>query len=180
MSDQPVAFASLDDFFRSFARPDLDRMVEERVAKSLERGRRAFIGFIFRSLDSLEAMHRFLQDDVRRLEQRLDELHVLIERGESRGVPLLLENSSYKHEDALATRNRLRGYLADLGESIERIDDRSAKDSLQGQSMDLRRRVEDLAAPLDIAGSRLARYAQRVAAGTPALETRTSGGTEER
>lgn len=179
MSDQP-ALAFLEQFFRSFARPDLDRMVEERVAKSLERGRRAFVRFVFGCLDSLEAMYGFLQDDVRRLEQRLDELHVLIERGESRGVPLLLENSSYKHEDALASRIRLRGYLADLGESIERIDDRPAKESLQEQSMDLRRRVEDLAAPLDIAGSRLNRYAQRVAAGTPGVEPRTSGGTEER
>jgi len=179
MSDQPLTVAVLEQFFRSFARPDLDRMVEERVAKSLERGRRAYVSFIFRSLDSLEAMYGFLQDDVRRLEQRLDELHVLIERGESTGVPLLLENSSYKHQDTLAARIRLRGYLADLGEGIERIDDRPAKDSLQVQAMDLRRRVEDLAAPLDIAGSRLNRYAQRVPAGTPALEPRTPGGSQE-
>ena len=180
MSDPSLTASYLEQFFRSFARPDLDRMVEERVAKSLERGRRAYVRFIFRSLDSLEAMYGFIQDDVRRVEQRLDELHVLIERGESTGAPLLLENSSYKHQDALAARIRLRGYLADLGEDIDRIDDRPAKDSLQVQAMDLRRRVEDLAAPLDIAGSRLNWYAQRVAAGALAVEPRTSGGTEER
>ena len=180
MSDQPVTLAILAQFHREVFLPDFERIVDEAFAEPCERGRRAYVRFVFGCLDSLEAMYRFLQDDVRRLEQRLDELHVLIERGESRGMPLLLENSSYKHEDALAARNRLRGYLADLGESIERIDDRPAKDSLQGQSMDLRRRVEDLAAPLDIAGSRLNRYAQRVAAGTSAVEPRTSGGTEDR
>jgi len=180
MADHPVTLAILAQFHGEVFLPNFERVLEERFAASFERGRRAHVRFLSASLDSLEAMYGFLQDDVRRLEQRLDELHVLIERGESRGVPLLLENSSYKHEDALATRIRLRGYLADLGESIERIDDRPAKETLQEQSIDLRRRVEDLTAPLDIAGSRLDRYAQRVAAGTPAVEPRTSGGPEER
>ena len=180
MSDQPVTLAILAQFHREVFLPDFERIVDEAFAESFERGRRAHVRFLFGSLDSLEAMYGFLQDDVHRLERRLDELHVLIERGESRGAPLLLENSSYKHDDALAARIRLKGYLADLGESIQRIDDRPAKDTLQGQSMDLRRRVEDLAAPLDIAGSRLNRYAQSVAAGSPSVEPRTCGGTEPR
>jgi hypothetical protein len=180
MSDQPVTLAILAQFHREVFLPDFERIVDAAFAESCERLRRAHVRFLFGSLDSLEVMYRFLQDDIRRLEQRLDELQVLIERGESTGVPLLLENSSYKHEDALATRIRLRGYLADLGKSIERIDDRPAKDALQGQSMDLRHRVEDLARPLDIAGSRLNRYAQSVAAGSPSVEPRTCGGTEQR
>jgi hypothetical protein len=180
MADQPVTLAIFAQFYREVFLPDFQRIVDEAFAEPCERGRRAFVRFLFGSLDSLEAMYGFVQDDVRRLERWLDELHVLIERGESCGVPRLLENSSYKHEDALAARIRLRGYLADLGESIERTVERPAKDTLQTQSMDLRRRVEDLAPPLDIAGRRLSRYAQRVAAGPPAVEPRTSGGTEER
>ena len=126
-------------------------------------------------------MYGFLQDDVRRLERRLDELHVLIERGESRGVPPMLENCVYKHA---GRARRADPSQADTLPTSEKASNgsttRQMKDTLQEQSMDLRRRVEDLAAPLDIAGSRLNRYAQRVAAGTPAVEPRTSAGTEER
>lgn len=178
MCDQPLTIAILDQFFRSFARPELDRLVEERMEESRERGRRLYVRSVVGSLDFLEVLYRFLQDDVRRLEQRLDESHVLIERDDCRGLPGRLETSRYKHEDALAARSRLEGYLAGLVESIDRIDNRPAKDSLQEQAMDLRRRVQDLAAPLDIAGRRRDRY--DLSAGAPAVEPRTSGGTEER
>jgi hypothetical protein len=180
MSDQPLTVAFLEQFFRSFARPDLDRVVEERMEESRERGRRLYFRLVAGSLESLETMYGFLHADVRRLERRLDEIHVLIDRSDFRRLPQQLEIAHYKYEDAVAAPNRLKGYLADLGESIERIETHQMKDTLRKQAMDLRRRVEDLAAPLDIAGSRLNRYAQRVAAGTLSVEPRTSAGTEER
>jgi hypothetical protein len=177
MSGQALSFGYLDQFFRSFHDPGRDRMVEERIAESREHGRRAHVRSVFASLDFLESMFGFLRDDVRRLEQRLDEAHVQIERSNVRRLADRLEYSRYKQEDAVATRDRIERYLARFGEDLERLDDDSAKQALRERTMDLRRRVGELEAPLDIAGRRLNHYVQRLAGETSGCEPRTQTGT---
>lgn len=162
MADQPDAFASLDDFFRSFARPELDRAVEEKVAESRERGRRLHLRSLHGSFDSLESLYGFVRDDVRRLERCLDEISVSVDRHEPRGVGRQLENARFKHEQTLAGRNRLVGYLARLDQHIEEFFNYEGKDGLQAQSAGLRRRVDELAAPLATAAARLDRYEKRL------------------
>lgn len=161
-SDSALTSDVLDQFLRSLARPEHDRVLEERADETRERGRRMFVRAVVADLDFLEVLYRFLHADVRLLEQRLDEIHVLIDRRDFRGVPGRLEVAQYKHGDALAARNRLVGYLAQLNTSVERIEDVSARDGLRGQSLELRRRVKDLLAPVDIAGARLNRYVKHV------------------
>src|SRR5688572_16384251 len=101
MSDQPLAFDSLDDFFRSFARPELDRAVEEKMGESRERGRRLHLRSLHGSFDFLEKLYGFLRDDVRRVERSLDEIHFSIDRHELREGPQL-ENARFKYEQSLA------------------------------------------------------------------------------
>ena len=107
-------------------------------------------------------MYGFLRDDVRRLEQRLDEIHVRVERNDARGVPGVIENARYTYEASFAARGRIERYLVDLGAEIDRVDDDAVRGTLDEQSRDLRSRLDELAGPLEIAGRRLDRYSLRV------------------
>lgn len=161
MSDQPLTLGHLEQWFRSFARPDLDLIAEEREAEARERGQRWWVRSASSSLDFLESMYGFLRDDIRRLEQRLDEVHVRVARDDASGVPGMIENARYKYEASVATRGRIERYLIDLEAEIDRVDDDAVRGTLDEQSRDLRRRLDELTGPLDVVGRRLDRYRQR-------------------
>ena len=91
----------------------------------------------------------------------MDEIHVRIERNDARGIPGVTENALYKYEASVATRDRIERYLVDLGAEIDRVDDDAVRGTLDEQSRDLRRRLDELTGPLEVVGRRLDRYRQR-------------------
>lgn len=161
MSDQPLTKAALEQFFRSFARPDLDRLVEQRMEETRQRGEHLYVRSALWSLKFHESMYGFLHDDIRRLERRLDEIHVRIDRNDSWRMADTLQLAHDYYDDALATWTRLKGYLPEGEESIAKVADGPPRDRLREQAVDLRRRVDALAPDLDTARMRLNRYTQR-------------------
>ena len=92
----------------------------------------------------------------------MDEAHVRLERNDARGVPLLIENARYTYERSIAARGRLEKYLVDLEGQFDRLQDAATEAAFREQSRDLGRRLDEMAAPLEIIGRRLDRYALSV------------------
>lgn len=160
---QPSTDVVLDQFFRSFARPECDRRLEDQSEQLGDRSARLSVRSTIADLDFLECMHRFLHLEVRRLEQRLDDAHVLMNRGGCTRVPDTLEIARYKYDDAVATRTRMERYLVHVVKSVEAVADFAEKETLRGETRDLRQRINDLDEPLQTIGMRLARYSQLLA-----------------
>lgn len=161
MSDQPLTSAFLDQFFRSFARAELDPAFEDKMEESRERGQRLYVRTVTGSVEFLESMYGFLHADVHRLERRLDDIHVRMERRDPGDMAHQVEVTHDYFDDVVATWTRLRVYVPDVGKTIDRIAEGLAKGRLQAQTLDLRRRVDALAPDLDTARMRLNRYTQR-------------------
>lgn len=172
MSDQPVTHPLLvsefERFYREVFLPDFQRIVDEVFSASekkwREHSQRLFVRSVTGSLKFLESMYGFLQGGIHRLERRLDDIHVRMERSNSGDMTRQLELAHDYFDDAFATWTRLKGYLdsPDVGGTIDRIADGPAKEGLQAEAVDLRRRVEALAPTLDTAGMRLNRYTRRI------------------
>ena len=163
MSDQPVTLAVLAQFYREVMLPDFERVIEKAASaiEPSERWERLSLRSALWWLNYHESMYGFLRDDIRRLERRLDEIHVRIDRSDSGRMAETLQLARDYYGDALATWTRLKGYLPEGEDSITKVADGPTKDSLHAEAVTLRSRVEGLAPALETAGRRLNLYTKR-------------------